>query len=328
VSRRLLIAPVSALSTIALAALTLAGACVSASEPLARGAGDPDGGDDQRQCGPGERPLSGNLVDVTRACIGASAALGCISEARACDDAESVVRAPSGARWWLGNLCVPEGFSALPEREAQAILSYPRCAEPGTATIPTASQCGSAGAGDCAAGQCPLQGHRIDEARGCVSKGEPVGCWPAGSFCPPQILFGRDAQGRRWSFPSGCLPDGFTRIEGAEQRQISGLSDCEPAVTPTPSCDALSVADCGENTLCKVARGIQYDPARRCRWPDMVELACVDFSDGCSTLITHASYADERVPSFQFPDSCIPAKYVSRPGGELVDAWPICPEAK
>jgi len=319
---------VSAISLLALAGLTLAGACVSASEPLAKTAGGPDAGDAERQCRPGERPVVGSQVDASRACIGASATLGCVAEARACDDAETVVRALDGPRWWLGSLCIPDGFSALPDGEAQAILSYPRCPEPGVAPTPTASDCGSAGAQGCAAGQCPLDGRRIDEARGCVGKVERVGCWAGSSWCPPQVLFGRDAHGGRWSFPSGCLPDGYTRITDDEQTEVSGLSYCEQAPAPAPACDGLSVDDCGENTRCKVARGIQYDPKRRCRWPSMVDLACVDFGNGCSTVITHASYADERVPSFQFPDSCIPPKYVSRAGGELVDAWPICPEAK
>jgi len=34
------------------------------------------------------------------------------------------------------------------------------------------------------------------------------------------------------------------------------------------------------------------------------------------------------VPSFQFPDGCIPPKYVNQPGGELVDDWATCPEAQ
>jgi hypothetical protein len=265
---------------------------------------------------------------MARACIGAAATLGCSAESRGCDDAETVVGAPDGARWWLGNLCIPDGFSALQDREEQAILSYPRCTEPEAGVAPMASECGSAGAQGCAPGECSLEGHPIDEANGCVGKKEAVGCWPAGPFCPPQALFGRDARGARWSFPSGCLPGGFALITGDEQTEVSGLSLCEQAPIPTPSCEALSVDDCSKSTRCKIARGIQYDPTRHCRWPGMVELACVDFRNGCSTVVTHASYADERTPSFQFPDGCIPLKYVSRPGGELVDAWPICPEAR
>jgi hypothetical protein len=144
------------------------------------------------------------------------------------------------------------------------------------------------------------------------------------------VLFGRDARGTRWSFPSGCLPDGFMPIIGDEQTQISNFSFCERGPTPTPPCEALSIEhdDCSKDARCKIARGIQYDSTRRCRWPGLVELACVDFQNGCSTVITHASYADERTPSFQFPDSCIPLKYVSRSGGELVDGRPLCPEAR
>jgi hypothetical protein len=291
-------------------------------------AADKDAGDSPRSCGRGERPIVGAAVDTNRACIGASVTLGCMPEARACDDSEAIVRDRDGVQWWLGDLCIPEGFSALADGEAQKILAYPRCSELGGAGTATASSCGGTGSNGCPAGQCPLQAHRIDETRGCLTKSEPVGCWPVSSSCPPQIVFGRDAQGARWSFPSGCVPQGFTRIEGSEQTQVALLEDCDPRVTPAPACDARGIEDCGSDKRCKVANAIQYDPVRRCRWPGSVQVACVDFSDGCSTLITHASYAGQRMPSFAFNDSCIPPKYVSQPGGESVDGWSICPEAQ
>ncbi len=308
--------------------VSLAGACVSASDPVGSDESSRDAGAAERACARGERPVMGSRVDTGSACIGAPSVLGCIADERACDDAETVVRGRDGVQWWLADLCIPDGYSALATDEARKILSYPRCGEASGSGAPATSECGSSGRQSCPVGECPHEASRLDEARGCWKKSEMVGCTPAGSSCPPVILYMRDAQGARWQFPSGCPLPGFTRVAESEVAQLISLQHCDPPMTTPPACDALSVETCDAGTRCKVARGIQYDPMRRCRWPGFAQVACVEFSMGCSTAITHASYADQRMPSFQFNDSCIPPKYVSLPGSELVDDWPICPEAQ
>lgn len=195
-----------------------------------------------------------------------------------------------------------------------------------TSDAATESACGANGRGSCPLGQCPLEGRRIDEARRCTRDAEPVGCAPAGTACPPAIVFGIDAQGVRWSFPSGCVPSGFSRLN--DVGEAVGFQFCTAPVTPPPPCEARPTDDCGHDGMCKLASGIQYDPTRRCRWPGTTKLACVDFKDGCSTVITHASYAGELTPSFQFNDSCIPPKYVTHENAESVDDWQICAEAR
>lgn len=313
-------------SVLGVAALSLAGACVSESEPRASDESASDAGDGRGSCGERERVVTGSRVDLARACINGTEPLGCSQDGRTCEDAEEVVRGPDGGLWWRGDLCTPTGYSTLPTDEAQKILSYPRCSELGGA--PTNSECGSTGRMNCAVGECPLSAQRVDEGRGCLTNGEPVACWPAGSSCPPVILFARDARGARWSFPGGCIPEGFTRLPEGEVAEVISLPWCDPPATTPPACDALSVETCDANTRCKIARGVQYDPMRRCRWPGLAQIACVDFSKGCSAVLTHASYADQRMPSFQFNDSCIPPKYVSRTDNEPVGEWPICPEAQ
>jgi hypothetical protein len=151
---------------------------------------------------------------------------------------------------------------------------------------------------------------------------------PADSYCPPDSLLVRDRDGGTWSFPSGCLLDGFTHVNGTERDPFKSFDYCERPSRPTRPCLELDTSTCSKDARCLVLRGIQYDPLRHCRLPGYAEIGCADATNGCSSVVTHASYADERVPSFQFPSGCIPSKFVSTPaGGESVDAWPVCPEA-
>jgi hypothetical protein len=241
-----------------------------------------------------------------------------------------VVRLADGFTWWLPNLCLPPGAEPVSSAQEQEVLSWKSCDAPPSSPAGEASEerCGSVGRQHCAPGQCPLVGHRIDEARACVGAAEPLSsCVAAGHYCPPQVLFGKDAQGARWSFPSGCVPPGFTLIDASEGK-LGGLQFCtRPSMAPA-RCSELASNACGTDARCRAVRGIQYDPVRHCRWPGLAEVGCVDAMQGCSSVVTHASYAGEGMPSFQFPDSCIPSKFVvaSLPNS-AVDNWEVCPEA-
>jgi hypothetical protein len=194
----------------------------------------------------------------------------------------------------------------------------------------------AAGQVGCPSGTRTLSGQRVDPSRACIGESAALGCSTAAG-CDDAETVVRDAEGSLWWLPNLCIPKGFEALPTAKEQEILNWKRCSTFSQPSDGgtsgySDAAGYSDAGvcgargregcSRGECAVL-GYPADEMRGCFGP------CADATNGCSSVVTHASYADERVPSFQFPGGCIPSKFVSAPppGGESVDDWPVCPEA-
>ena len=136
----------------------------------------------------------------------------------------------------------------------------------------------------------------------------PAGCMDGEGGCGAAESCAEDpATGERLTFPSTCIPSGWTSLTNEEC--------CEDPIEPV-ACAELAVDACAAEAACAVISGVSTESmcADEAGTPESV--GCMDAETGCDDALTCGQ--DPATDALLvFPDSCLPDGWFARP-------WETC----